>query len=700
MRGGSRADKRFGHFASRCVTAALVMLYLTYPSVSQVIVNMLSCQRVDTSNDDDVAAVYYLRADFRIMCYTVRHRTHMAAAGFWICVFPVGVPLLFWAALWYYGVPRMAADKADTAWLAAACDHAARHARLQPPPDVDARTLTTASISDTYLEALHDLFCEVDNCSDEEETTVLPCAGAAQLLQCSSQRRMAPSLTREARLAALLRWCRTCGHLAPAPPRWALTSGRLAEEGEEGGGKKTRFASTAPPLPPTAEEVLAEDRVGFLFEAYRVECYYWEIVELLRKFLLTSVMSMVSPGSAAQVVMGLLVAFAAVVLYSRVSPYEDASNNSLGFFAQLNLARIWLAALLVRCCPSEHHSHRMHSDTSADTYYCMFVCSDRTLARSHNPLFAVLLPACGAAAQGAGRPGRRRLVPLQRCRGCAVPLRLHRAAREQSHLDVLRRRRCWLLISTMVHVNPSALTHSACGDTRAPQSVTSTQRSAPPASAAPASSVQSPARAQPLAGARSKSRQTSALPLRTAHQERHTSGQRRRASTGSAPKMRATHDGGSMRASVGCTASPERCGSNDSHVTAQPRAGSRHAVGAARRRASSGSARASVPPPCPLRGSHASCASDALAGSTTARRKCGTEEAPSSSGSTGAGVYRKWVQAPPRRRAVNIQSGRRVAAFICVMRSVRQSFSANALVLAAQRLDNVGSPRDFARFRV
>jgi hypothetical protein len=48
--------------------------------------------------------------------------------------------------------------------------------------------------------------------------------------------------------------------------------------------------------------------------------------------------------------------------------------------------------------------------------------------------------------------------------------------------------------------------------------------------------------------------------------------------------------------------------------------------------------------------------------------------------------YTKWVRTPPRRRATNIHSSRHVVAFICVM---RQSFSANARVLAARRATSV-----------
>jgi hypothetical protein len=61
LRGGSLADKRFGSFTNRCVTVALVVLYLAYPSVSQVVISMFNCQQVgDAAGRDavDVAGAF------------------------------------------------------------------------------------------------------------------------------------------------------------------------------------------------------------------------------------------------------------------------------------------------------------------------------------------------------------------------------------------------------------------------------------------------------------------------------------------------------------------------------------------------------------------------------------------------------------------------------------------------------------------
>lgn len=163
-------------------------------------------------------------------------------------------------------------------------------------------------------------------------------------------------------MADLLRWCKRSELLAIPPLQWPLAV--LLEEMHE-----EAYARAAPPIPPTDEERLAEDRVGFLFEAYHVECYYWETVELIRKcvhsllcclpfarthapaarrLLLTGVMALVRPGSVVQCVMGLLVAAAAVVLYSRRKPYASRAVNRLSFVAQANVWLFLLVALLLQ----------------------------------------------------------------------------------------------------------------------------------------------------------------------------------------------------------------------------------------------------------------------------------------------------------------------------------------------------------------
>jgi hypothetical protein len=74
-------------------------------------------------------------------------------------------------------------------------------------------------------------------------------------------------------------------------------------------------------------------------------------VELLRKLALTSILALIAPGSAGQVVVGLLLAFALLVANLKLKPYAMDALNGVNQMAQINLFFVLLvgAHLVSRC---------------------------------------------------------------------------------------------------------------------------------------------------------------------------------------------------------------------------------------------------------------------------------------------------------------------------------------------------------------
>jgi hypothetical protein len=64
-----------------------------------------------------------------------------------------------------------------------------------------------------------------------------------------------------------------------------------------------------------------------------------ETVELGRKLILTSILALIAPGSAGQVVVGILMAFFSLLVNVRLKPYADNNLNFINQIAQLNLVR-------------------------------------------------------------------------------------------------------------------------------------------------------------------------------------------------------------------------------------------------------------------------------------------------------------------------------------------------------------------------
>jgi hypothetical protein len=180
-----------------------------------------------------------------------------------------------------------------------------------------------------------------------------------------------PPAPRVALQKTLLRWCETSGTLSLPPLAWDEAEEDEAAAGDAHGAadahapnaRRLRLAfrgSSAVSLAsaPRAELAALEQRaleqralrkVGFLFEAYTVQCWSWEVVELGRKLILTSILALVAPGSATQVTVGTLVAFCMLLLFQRLRPYAAPGMTFVASVAQVNHSFSYLPACCSRC---------------------------------------------------------------------------------------------------------------------------------------------------------------------------------------------------------------------------------------------------------------------------------------------------------------------------------------------------------------
>ena len=73
-----------------------------------------------------------------------------------------------------------------------------------------------------------------------------------------------------------------------------------------------------------------------------------ESIELIRKLALTSILTLIAPGSAGQVVVGLLLAFFMLMASMARRPYAEDSLNVINVMVQSNLFFYLLVALLLK----------------------------------------------------------------------------------------------------------------------------------------------------------------------------------------------------------------------------------------------------------------------------------------------------------------------------------------------------------------
>jgi len=86
----------------------------------------------------------------------------------------------------------------------------------------------------------------------------------------------------------------------------------------------------------------------FLFENYKPDCWYFEIVVTVIRLMLTGVMGVVESGSALQLFVGSIVVVCVLVLFIVKSPYVGERINLIAVIAYANLLFVLLTASMLK----------------------------------------------------------------------------------------------------------------------------------------------------------------------------------------------------------------------------------------------------------------------------------------------------------------------------------------------------------------
>ena len=123
----------------------------------------------------------------------------------------------------------------------------------------------------------------------------------------------------------------------------------------------------------------------------------------MRKLALTSILGLIAPGSAGQVVVGCMLAFVALMANMRLKPYADGGLNFVSQTSQLNLFFFLFVALLLK----------VNLDGQGDAHFFSFIVGILSLVRSAQRRVCCLcaqltacmlsLPGCAGAHRAAHR---------------------------------------------------------------------------------------------------------------------------------------------------------------------------------------------------------------------------------------------------------------------------------------------------------
>ena len=89
-------------------------------------------------------------------------------------------------------------------------------------------------------------------------------------------------------------------------------------------------------------------RLAFLYQAYEPWCWWFEIVETLRKLALTGGLLFLKPGTASQIIIAMFMCLGAIRIYAGYAPFIDEFPDYLSEVAQWQLFFTMFAALAMK----------------------------------------------------------------------------------------------------------------------------------------------------------------------------------------------------------------------------------------------------------------------------------------------------------------------------------------------------------------
>jgi len=96
-----------------------------------------------------------------------------------------------------------------------------------------------------------------------------------------------------------------------------------------------------------AEQEATEDRLGFIYISYVPVAFYWELVELLKKFILSSVVIFIKPGTLAQVAFAYIVTLLFFLAQISVIPFGEMDDNFYNFISLLSTILTLFCGLVI-----------------------------------------------------------------------------------------------------------------------------------------------------------------------------------------------------------------------------------------------------------------------------------------------------------------------------------------------------------------
>lgn len=89
-------------------------------------------------------------------------------------------------------------------------------------------------------------------------------------------------------------------------------------------------------------------RYGDLYSCYKPEYFYYEIVEMSRKLLLTGIVIYIKPGTGLQLLVAVCISCIFLMLHTDKKPFKNEEDNTMQFFALIATPVTLLSAYAIQ----------------------------------------------------------------------------------------------------------------------------------------------------------------------------------------------------------------------------------------------------------------------------------------------------------------------------------------------------------------
>jgi len=325
---GSDATKRlFNHITHTW----LFLLFFIYPSLSAKMLACFNCQ--------EVHGTYYLVTDIRIECYTTRHTLERLFASVGLILYPFGIPFLFFFMMWMSKVPWQADYKRvsliiEKCILAAAvnvdqaelrqflAENQGSELQIEKVPTFILQLAAEAVLKPAIFDAILKLqiprpvtpVSQSQTTGDDNEELLIRIELIQKLIAWAEEDKRGKILCRLPKL----KWT--------SYKRQSLDALTVNQRTEK----------------------LAHARMGVLYTAYHTQTWWFELVDLLRKLLLTGLIVFVGTGSAAQVAVGTFICTLMAYVGIHLDPFLDPDLNRFNNLCLIQLNITLFIGLLLK----------------------------------------------------------------------------------------------------------------------------------------------------------------------------------------------------------------------------------------------------------------------------------------------------------------------------------------------------------------